>query len=249
VTGFLASVTSMQEVEIALTGGADILDLKDPSRGALGALPAEIITACVAGIARRRIVSATAGDLAMEPNLVCDAVRRMSACGVDIVKIGLFPGGDVSACISALRDETARGTRLVAVMFADQGPDFSLIGRLREAGFIGVMLDTADKSAGGLRRHLDGDALAEFVESARSIGLMSGLAGSLRLEDVAPLTALGPDYLGFRGGICDHGRQSALSPERLRAVRAAIDNANIHQRAARMATAAAGAQRAAHSVA
>ena len=249
MTGFLASVTSMQEAEIALAGGADILDLKDPSRGALGALPTEIVTACVAGIARRRIVSATAGDLAMEPELVCDAVRRLSACGVDIVKIGLFPGGDVSACISALRGETARGTRLVAVMFADQGPDFSLIGPLRDAGFTGVMLDTADKSAGGLRRHLDGNVLADFVEAARSIGLMSGLAGSLALEDVAPLAALGPDYLGFRGGICDHGRQSALSPERLRAVRSAIDSANIHQRAARMATAAAGAQRAAHSVA
>ncbi len=249
MTGLLASVTSMQEAEIAVAGGADILDLKDPSRGGLGALPAEIVTACVAGVAKRRIVSATAGDLAMEPDLVCDAVRRLSACAVDIVKIGLFPGGDVSACISALREETARGTRLVAVMFADQAPDFSLIGPLRDAGFAGVMLDTADKSAGGLRRHLDGDLLADFVESAKASGLMSGLAGSLRLEDVAPLAALGPDYLGFRGGICDHGRQSALNPERLRAVRAAIDNAIIHQRAARIATAAAGAQRAAHSVA
>lgn len=249
MTGFLASVTSMQEAEIALAGGADILDLKDPSRGALGALPAEIIAACVAGVAKRRIVSATAGDLAMEPDLVCDAVRRLAASGVDIVKIGLFPGGDLSACISALHDETARGTRLVAVIFADQDPDFSLITPLREAGFIGVMLDTADKSAGGLRRHLDGDMLADFVGTAKSAGLMSGLAGSLRLEDVAPLAALGPDYLGFRGGICDHGRQSALNPERLRAVRTAIDHGNIHQRAARMATAAAGAQRAAHSVA
>ena len=249
MTGFLASVASMQEAEIALAGGADILDLKDPSRGALGALPSEIVTACVAGIARRRIVSATAGDLAMEPELVGDAVRRLSACSVDIVKIGLFPGGDASACISALSDETARGTRLVAVMFADQDPDFSLIARLSNAGFIGVMLDTADKSAGGLRRHLDGDALADFVGAARSVGLMSGLAGSLQLADVAPLAALGPDYLGFRGGICDHGRQSVLSPERLRAVRTAIDFGNIHQRAARMATAAAGAQRAAHSVA
>jgi uncharacterized protein (UPF0264 family) len=246
VTGFLASVTSMQEAEIALAGGADVLDLKDPSRGALGALPAEIITACVAGIARRRIVSATAGDLPMEPDLVRNAVQRLARCGVDIVKIGLFPGGDALGCISTLR-ETARA--IVAVMFADQAPGFSLIGPLRDAGFGGVMLDTADKSAGGLQRHLDGDVLADFVESAKISGLMSGLAGSLRLEDVAPLAALGPDYLGFRGGICDHGRQSALSPARLHDVRTAIDSANVHQRAARMATAAAGAQRAAHSVA
>jgi uncharacterized protein (UPF0264 family) len=245
----LASVTSLSEAEIALSGGADILDLKDPSRGALGALPPEVILACVAGIARRRIVSATAGDLAMEPELVRSAVRRQAALGVDIVKVGLFPGGDLMACISVLRDQTSEGARLVAVMFADQGPDFSLIERLRSAGFIGVMLDTADKSAGSLRRHLDDAVLADFVRAASSAGLMCGLAGSLQLEDVAPLTALGPDYLGFRGGICDRGRQSAVSPERIHAVRAAIDRASLHQRAARTATAAAGAQRAAHSVA
>ena len=158
MTGFLASVTSMQEAEIALAGGADILDLKDPSRGALGALSAEVISACVAGIARRRIVSATAGDLPMEPDLVRNAVQRLAKCGVDIVKIGLFPGGDASACISALREETVRGTRLVAVMFADQSPDFSLDRvaarcrlRRRDAGHGGQIRGRTAASSGRRR--------------------------------------------------------------------------------------------------
>jgi uncharacterized protein (UPF0264 family) len=248
VTGFLASVTSMPEAEIAISGGADILDLKDPSRGALGALEPTTVSACVAGIARRRIVSATAGDLPMEPEPVTGAVRRLAALGVDIVKIGVFPEGDARACIAALAEDTRRGTRLVAVMFADRAPDLELLPRLRDAGFIGAMLDTAGKSSGGLRRHLATDVLGDFVATARELGLMSGLAGSLHVEDVAPLAALGPDYLGFRGGICDSGRQSALSADRICEVRGAIDRANIHQRAARMATAAAGAQRTAHSV-
>jgi len=249
MTGFLASVVSAAEADIALAGGADILDLKDPSTGALGALSSDTIADAVAHVAKRRIVSATAGDLPMEPGVVRDAVQRLAALGVDIVKVGLFSGGDVDACIQALREETTCGTRLVAVMFADQTPDYSLIPRLRDAGFAGVMLDTAGKSLGGLRTHLPPEMLAGFVRAASHHGLMSGLAGSLRLEDVGPLAALGPDYLGFRGGICSDGRQSSLSPERLRAVRAAIDEAGSHQRAARTATAAAGAQRAAHSVA
>ena len=35
---FLASVTNAAEAETALAGGADIIDCKDPSSGALGAL-------------------------------------------------------------------------------------------------------------------------------------------------------------------------------------------------------------------
>jgi uncharacterized protein (UPF0264 family) len=239
----------MPEAEIAISGGADILDLKDPSRGALGALASTTVSACVAGIARRRIVSATAGDLPMEPEAVTGAVRRLAALGVDIVKIGIFPEGDARACVAALTGDARRGTRLVAVMFADHAPDFSLLPRLRHSGFVGAMLDTAGKTSGGLRQHLTTDVLSDFVATTRELGLMSGLAGSLQVEDISPLAALSPDYLGFRGGICDSGRQSALNAERLCAVRSAIDRVNIHQRAARMATAAAGAQRAAHATA
>jgi (5-formylfuran-3-yl)methyl phosphate synthase len=249
MTGLLASVVSVTEADIALAGGADILDLKDPSKGALGALAPATIAETVAHIAKRRVVSATAGDLPMEPEIVCNAVRRLAALDVDIVKVGLFPGGDVPTCIAALGDEARRGVRLVAVMFADQLPSFSLISNLREAGFVGVMLDTAGKSSGGLRSHLPHSRLQEFVQAAAEGGLMSGLAGSLGVEDVAPLAMFEPDYLGFRGGICSNGRQSSLNPDRLRAVRTAMDRANDHQRAARTAMAAAGAQRAAHSVA
>jgi uncharacterized protein (UPF0264 family) len=76
------------------------------------------------------------------------------------------------------------------------------------AGCRGVMLDTADKRAGGLRRYLDDAALGAFVRRARDLGLLSGLAGSLRLDDVPPLLALQPDYLGFRGALCCAGERT-----------------------------------------
>jgi len=246
VTGFLASVTSADEAEIVLAAGADIIDLKDPAAGALGALRAPAARAAVARVAGRRTVSATAGDLPMRPATVADAVARIADLGVDIVKVGLFRGGDRSGCIAALARQAAAGTRIVAVMFADQEPDFTLLEALRDAGFAGAMLDTADKRDGGLRDHLAAPALGAFVRRARDNGLLSGLAGSLRLSDVAPLLELTPDYLGFRGALCAEGRTSAIDPERVRAVRAAIDP---HQSStANLATAAAGAQRAAHSL-
>jgi len=248
MTGFLASVTSAAEAEIVLAAGADIIDLKDPRSGALGALSSPIIREAVRAVAGRRTVSATAGDLPMQPRLIADAVARIAELGVDIVKVGMFPGGDPLACIAALAREGARGTRIVAVLFADQAPDFAVIDRLHQAGFAGAMLDTADKRAGGLRRHVSAEILGDFVERVSRCGMLSGLAGSLGLADVAPLARHAPDYLGFRGALCKDGRTSTLEPEYVRAVRAAIDQAaDHHPSAARIATAAAGAPRAAHS--
>jgi (5-formylfuran-3-yl)methyl phosphate synthase len=250
MTGLLASVTSAAEAELAMAGGADIIDLKDPHAGALGALPPSVIREAALAIAGRRTVSATAGDLPMRPQIVADAAAGIAELGVDIVKVGFFPGGDPLACISALAPLTVGGTRIVAVLFADKAPDFALIGRLRGAGFAGAMLDTAEKRAGGLRRHLDDHALGDFVDRVRRSGMISGLAGSLAIADIAPLHLLRPDYLGFRGALCRTGRTSALDVERVRAARTAMDRAAGYQEsAARTATAAAGAHRAAHSLA
>jgi uncharacterized protein (UPF0264 family) len=250
MTGFLASVTSAAEAELAMAGGADIIDLKDPQAGALGALPSSVIRDAVQVIAGRRTASATAGDLPMQPRVVADAAARIAGLGVDIVKVGFFPGGDPEACIAALGQLAAGGARIVAVLFADTAPDFSLIDRLCDASFAGAMLDTADKRAGSLRRHMDDDRLGDFVDRVRRAGMISGLAGSLALDDVAPLRRLRPDYLGFRGALCSAGRTSALDVARVRKVRGAIDGATGYQESvARIATAVAGAQRAAHSLA
>ncbi len=223
MTGLLASVMTPEEAGTAVAGGADIIDLKDPRQGALGALPAATIRACVARVAGRRPVSATAGDLPMEPAIVAAAVERLGALGLDFVKVGIFPGGDVAACLDTLAQQgRRRGVRLVAVLFADQEPDFDLIPLLREHDFAGVMLDTADKAGGGLRDHLSPERLGAFAEAARAADLITGLAGSLRRDDIAALLPLAPDYLGFRGALTRAGRTTGLDPAALAAVRATI---------------------------
>jgi (5-formylfuran-3-yl)methyl phosphate synthase len=219
---FLASVRDAAEALDALAGGADIIDFKDPSHGALGALAPEEIARGIAAVAGRAATSATAGDWPLEPAPLVAAARRIGATGVDYVKLGLLPGPDLPACIHALRS-VAREHRLVAVFFADRGAPFDVLAGLRAAGFAGAMIDTADKTGGGLRRHLDDATLDRFVGCAREAGLMTGLAGSLRREDIPPLVRARPDLLGFRGALCTEGRSSVLSAERTRQVRSAID--------------------------
>nr|WP_210345417.1 (5-formylfuran-3-yl)methyl phosphate synthase [Jiella flava] len=196
----MASVTGPEEATIALAGGADIIDLKDPAQGALGAVAPAILSATLREIAGRRPVSAVAGDLPMQPAAVIDAVAARGQA--DFVKIGLFPAprAERLAVIDALAS-LAETVRLVAVFFADGDPDFGLLEALAAAGFYGAMIDTMGKGGDGLLSTLSLPALSRFVSRARAFNLVTGLAGSLEPPDVPRLLPLRPDYLGFRGAL------------------------------------------------
>ena len=240
MTQMLASVTSVEEALLALELGADIIDLKNPHDGALGALPLATLASIVIAIDGRRTVSATIGDTSDDPARIARKVVATAATGVDIVKIGIatsrlalgqlpqlaFRQGkaDLAGPGPATGGEPEpASTRLVAVLFADKAFDLAWIDVLAERGFYGVMLDTADKHAGGLRSHCDDAQLRNFVRRAHSKHLMCGLAGSLRLDDISPLLALSPDYLGFRGALCRNtSRTDRLDADAFRAVRARI---------------------------
>jgi len=226
MTRFLASVRDRVEATTALAAGADIIDLKDPARGALGALDPDAIAACVAAVSGRAEVSATVGDLPMKPETVRAAVLATAATGVDYVKLGLFADGDAQACLGLLAEETS-ALSLILVVFADAPPDFDPISAAAQVGAAGVMLDTARKDGRSLRDHLPLDRIADFVAAARASGLLAGLAGSLRARDVPSLLPLAPDLLGFRSALCRNGaRGAALDARACAAIRALIPRAS-----------------------
>jgi uncharacterized protein (UPF0264 family) len=207
----------------ALSANVDIIDLKQPALGALGALEIDLVRTIVNEINGRCPVSATVGDLPMQPELVFQAVTAMAATGVDYVKIGFFPGGDWPGTLEKLAT-LPPSMALIAVLFADSQPDFSVIDNLKNAGFKGVMLDTMNKGCGSLTQIMTKTALAQFVQLARERNLLCGLAGSLRREDIAELMAYQPDYLGFRGALCrQHNRTAQLDRSAMRQIKQAID--------------------------
>jgi (5-formylfuran-3-yl)methyl phosphate synthase len=221
MTLFLASVRSPAEAEIALRARVDIIDLKDPAKGALGAVDRHKSVAILGAVAGRSLVSATIGDVPPEPRRIQDAVLSRAHLGVDFVKFGLFPSGEGDGSLDELRP-LARRVRLIVTMFADLMPAFDAIAAAASMGARGIMLDTANKDSGSLRDHFSFERLSAFVTRAKAHGLTVGLAGSLRAEDVPDLLALRPDLLGFRGALCSGSRTAALDADACAAIRALI---------------------------
>ncbi|HEU4708336.1 MAG TPA: (5-formylfuran-3-yl)methyl phosphate synthase [Methylophilaceae bacterium] len=227
MTQFLASVSNLDEAMLAMEMGVDIIDLKNPIKGALGALSPEAIHDIVAAIDGRAILSATVGDLPMQPERIMFAVEHTSRLGIDIVKVGFFGASSHRECIAAMQAHASQGVRMVAVLFADQAPDFGLLSHLHDAGFNGVMLDTVTKDGRGLLDHLPPTRLAAFVELAEAYRFQVGLAGSLKIADIPVLAALKPDFLGFRGALCEKlERTRAMSKKSLKEVKMVLQESN-----------------------
>jgi len=223
MTGMLASVKNLTEALQVARLKVDIIDLKQPEQGALGALSVSEVQEIVATLDETQVISATVGDLPMHADLVFDAVKAMAATGVNYVKIGFFPEGDTLATIEKLAKFKQQSIALIAVLFADTQPDLKLLDALKIAGFQGVMLDTMDKRHGSLTDVMTVEQLKFFVNKAKDLNLLSGLAGSLKQTNINDLLKLEADYLGFRGALCQQqNRVSKLDSEAIKIIYHAV---------------------------
>jgi len=158
----------------------------------------------------------------MEPDTIRAKAQEIAATGVDFVKIGFFPTGNVAACSAALAPLAAQ-TKLIAVIFADLEPDFDCLTLFAKDGFHGAMVDTAHKGNGRLLDHFPPERVQAFVARARLNGLAVGLSGSLEAPDVPRLLPYAPDFLGFRGALCAQSeRTGSISADAVAQIRALI---------------------------
>src|SRR5437773_8212369 len=197
----MTSVSDVEEAAAALLGGADVLDVKNPLEGSLGACPPAVLRAVVAlrdraaATGRRVSVSAALGDAPNRPGTFALAASGAAACGVDFLKIGLRGVRDrddstvfLSAIVEAAR-AAAPGVRVVAAAYAEAGALGSiepvLLPEVAEySGADGCLIDTAGQDGRTLFDHLDPRAVSRFVAAC---------AGRGRLR--APGASLGADHL------------------------------------------------------
>ena len=214
----LISVIDEAEVLSAVTGGADIVDVKNPREGSLGANFPHVIRRVRELTPVAVPVSVAIGDFPSRPGMAALAAAGAAGCGVQFIKVGLFGPRDheealavLSAVCRAARDE-APGVRVMATAYADAHktgslPPGQLPAAAAAAGVDGCMLDTAGKGEGTLLTEMVPSELERFVVSCREAGLSCALAGSLTAADLPRLRELAPDIVGFRGAACRGGRR------------------------------------------
>lgn len=223
MTGMLASVKSLAEATTVLDESVDIIDLKQPDRGALGALSIDVVADIVDAIDGVIPGSATIGDVKPDDPALLEKISRMSATGIDIVKAGLFGTRPTKHFIDTLSRASAMDINLVVVLFAEDYIGADSYTALLPTGIKGIMLDTKYKTGKSLCEIVTGEVLGRFVNTVGRAGLLTGLAGSLRFDDIGQLLKLGPDYLGFRGALCaENNRVNRLDVCKIKKIRNAI---------------------------
>lgn len=223
MTRLLVSVRSAREAEAALRGGADLIDIKEPARGALGAADPSVWGAVAAVVKARVPLSAALGEL-LSPELPA----RLSCCRLleafSFAKAGLAgcaDAADLRRRLTAMVATLPANVTAVAVAYADthwagSPPPMEVLELAVECGCGGLLLDTYDKTAAGLFDHMPLGAVRQLIDAARDAGLLSALAGSLRLDSVGKALACRPDVVAVRGAVCRGARTGPVDPSLVR---------------------------------
>ncbi len=209
----LATVLSASEAS-RIAGLVDLLDVKDPSNGALGAPEVETVRGIKSVIGSGSPLSVALGDCSPDGGRTIELGRSMAGAGATIVKIGLADIGRPLAVkvLRKLKNTLPAEVRLVAAAYADADQygffsPFDLPGLARDAGADGVLVDTCSKTGKNLFDFLPVDDLVSIISEAKGYKLMTALAGSLRAEDIDELSVVAPDWVGFRSAITTNGNR------------------------------------------
>jgi uncharacterized protein (UPF0264 family) len=209
----LISPKNETEAMEAIAGGADIIDVKNPKEGSLGAnfpwVIKRIRQITPAGIE----VSCTLGEMPNLPGSMALAALGAATTGVDYVKAGLYGLKTSEEAVRLMRNVVRAAKdhnpaiKVVASGYADANRtstvDPLLVPKIaQEAQSDIAMLDTAIKDGKTLFNFLTKPQLQSFVNKAHGYGLKAALAGSLQKEDLPEVYALGADVAGVRGAAC-----------------------------------------------
>jgi len=216
----LVSPSSIEEARSSLS--ADIIDVKKPSEGSLGANFPWIIRE-IKTLAGNKPVSAAIGDNEYKPGTAALSAYGAAHAGADFIKVGLmFDGTDrarevIGAVTTAVKQECP-GKHVVIAAYADfqrMGTisPFAISPLVADAGADAAMIDTGIKDGKSLFEFMDEEALTRFTEQNRDLGLQTALAGSLKFEDLDALKRINPEIIGVRGMVCGGDRSATIRAE------------------------------------
>jgi uncharacterized protein (UPF0264 family) len=242
----LFSPVSLEEARVAVEVGCDVVDIKNPKEGSLGAQLPPVIQEIVSDLKHSGAAfSATLGDLPFKPGTAGLAARGAASFGLDYVKAGLHGVSTyedalelTQAVVGGVRTSN-NTTKIVVSGYADYrrfgGLSYQDTVRAgRDGGAAVAMLDTAIKDGQSLFDAMSLAEIQEFTDMAREAKLIAALAGSLQPEHLEDLCSIGPDIIGVRGALCDNSdRSNGIDRERAKDFMARANSACAQQVAAK----------------
>lgn len=220
MTGLLVSVRDGTEAAGVLSAGVDLVDVKEPAAGSLGAAAPAVWKQVVDQVAGSTLISLALGELTDQA--LPERLAEIPA-GIRYAKIGLAgcqnkPGWKTRW--GEALDRLPVGTSPVAVIYADQERARSpspgeVLEAARDLGCSAVLVDTFDKQAGSLLDHWPLARVWQHAGQVRQQGMKVVLAGSLQMAEIRLLATPAIDLLAVRGAACRGGREGRLDPERV----------------------------------
>jgi len=212
----LVSPIDVEEAKEAIAGGADIIDVKNPKEGSLGANFPWMIKAIREVTPKDLLVSATVGDVPYKPGTISLAAVGAAISGADYIKVGLYGVKNYYQAVELMKNvvkavkDIDEDKIVVAAGYADAyrvgAVEPLIIPKIaRDAGCDVAMLDTAIKDGKTLFDFQSKEILKEFVDEAHDYGLKCALAGSIKKEHIPILKEIGTDIVGVRGAVCKGG--------------------------------------------
>ncbi|MEU6447398.1 (5-formylfuran-3-yl)methyl phosphate synthase [Streptomyces sp. NPDC048594] len=214
----------------------DIVDVKKPDEGSLGANFPWVIREIRAAVPADKPLSATVGDVPYKPGTVAQAALGAVVSGATYIKVGLYGCTTPEQAVDVMRGvvRAVKDHRPDAFVVASGYADAHRIGCVnplalpdiaRRSGSDAAMLDTAIKDGTRLFDHLPPDVCGQFVRLAHEAGLLAALAGSVRAVDLSDLARIGTDIVGVRGAVCEGGDRTAgrIRPHLVAAFRQEMD--------------------------
>jgi hypothetical protein len=208
------------EAREAVNGGADIIDVKNPAEGSLGANFPLVIKQIREIVPDSIDISATIGDFPHLPGSASLAALGAAVSGANYVKVGLKGSKTRDDAIFLMENVTRTVKeydplkKVVLAGYADFQraltlDPLSLPEIAHRAGCDVVMVDTFVKDGQSLFNFMDESACARFVSEGHRRKLHVALAGSIKLGEISAIKHTGADIVGIRGAACSGGDRLA----------------------------------------
>lgn len=224
----LVSPKDVEEAKAVIRGNVDIVDVKNPKEGSLGANFPWVIKSIKELVEKEKgdgmKISAAIGNFDYKPGTASLAALGAAASGAEYIKVGLFKIKTrqeaidlLTGVVKAVKD-FAPTKKVVSAFYSDYKrinsvSPFEIAAIGKEVDIDVAMVDTGIKDGRTTLEFLSEEELKTFFSDSKALGLETALAGSLKFKDIPAIKEIEPDILGVRGMVCGGNREDRVKAE------------------------------------